>query len=127
MMGINKVILLGNAAKEPTHTQLEDGTTTAKFALATTETFRLKNGESSSRTDWHTIIAWRGLADLAQKYIRKGSLLYVEGKLQHRSFDNKDGQKQYISEIIAERILLLDKKPKTEHEDSAQDLDVTPF
>lgn len=127
MMGINKVTLLGNAGKNAEYIQLEDGTSTARFALATTENFRLKNGEASSRTDWHTIIAWRGLATLAQKHIHKGSLLYVEGKLQYRNYVNKEGQKVFVSEIIAEKIILLDKKSKTEKEDVEENEENPPF
>lgn len=127
MMGVNKIILVGNAGKEATHSQLEDGTSVAKFVLATTDHYRLKNGETSSRTDWHTIIAWRGLADLAKKYIHKGSHLYVEGKLQYRSYDDAEGQKKYISEIIAERILLLDKPDKNGKESDKDANDLPPF
>ncbi len=71
MRGINKVILVGNAGKEPEYRTLQDGTTVAKIALATTEIFKLKNGESQSRTDWHTVILWRGLAGLAKEYVKK--------------------------------------------------------
>jgi single-strand DNA-binding protein len=113
MRGINKVILIGNAGKDPEYKTLQDGTQVAKLALATTETYRLKNGETQSRTDWHTVIAWRGLATLANQYIRKGSLLYVEGKLRTREYEDKDGTKKYVTEILAEQVILLDKKTKT--------------
>jgi single-strand DNA-binding protein len=113
MRGINKVILVGNAGKEPEYRTLQDGTTVAKIALATTEIFKLKNGESQSRTDWHTVILWRGLAGLAKEYVKKGSLLYVEGKLRNRDYEMKDGQKRYVTEIVAEEMILLDKKAKT--------------
>lgn len=110
MRGINKVILIGNSGKETEFKTLNDGTPVAKLALATTETYRLKNGETQSRTDWHTIIAWRGLATLAREYIRKGSLLCIEGKLRSRQYEGKDGQKKYITEIMADQIIMLDKK-----------------
>jgi len=113
MRGINKVILVGNAGKEPEYRTLQDGTTVAKIALATTEIFKLKNGESQLRTDWHTVILWRGLAGLAKEYVKKGSLLYVEGKLRNRDYEMKDGQKRYVTEIVAEEMILLDKKAKT--------------
>lgn len=112
MQGINKVILVGNCGKEPELYSLQDGVQVAKITLATTQTFRLKNGESQSRTDWHTIILWRGLASLASKYIRKGSLLYIEGSLQNRQYSDKDGQKKFVTEVVAEKVLLLDKKIK---------------
>jgi single-strand DNA-binding protein len=73
----------------------------------------LKNGETQSRTDWHTIILWRGLAGLAKEYVRTGSLLYVEGKLRNRQYEDKDGVKKYLTEIVAEQVILLDKKAKT--------------
>lgn len=128
MRGINKVILIGNAGREPEFKKLADGTPVAKLALATTETFRLKNGELQSKTDWHTIILWRGLAELAREYVHKGSLLYVEGKLRNRDYENKDGHKKHITEVIADQIVMLDKKTKT-FENEAKDISVeeTPF
>lgn len=128
MRGINKVILIGNAGREPEFKKLTDGTPVAKLALATTETFRLKNGELQSKTDWHTIILWRGLAELAREYVHKGSLLYVEGKLRNRDYEDKDGHKKHIIEVVADQIVMLDKKTKT-FENEAKDISVeeTPF
>ena len=120
MRGINKVILVGNAGKDTEFKTLQDGTPVAKLALATTETFRLKTGETQSRTDWHTIILWRGLAGLAKEYVRKGSLLYVEGKLRSRQYEDKEGQKKYVTEVVADQVVLLDKKttaPEINNED----------
>lgn len=113
MRGINKVILVGNSGKETEFKTLQDGTPVAKLTVATTETYRLKNGETQSRTDWHTIIVWRGLATFAQQYIKKGALLYLEGKLRNRQYEDKDGQKKYITEVVADQVVLLDKKEKT--------------
>ena len=110
MRGINKVILIGNTGKDTEYKTLQDGTPVAKLTIATTETFRLKNGETQTRTDWHTIIAWRGLATFAQQYIKKGALLYVEGKLRSRQYDDKDGQKKYVTEVVADQVVMLDKK-----------------
>lgn len=110
MRGINKVILLGNTGKDPEYKNLQDGTPVAKFTLATTETFRLKNGDAQTKTEWHTIILWRGLANLARDHVRKGSLIYVEGKLNNQNFEDKEGQKKYVTEVVADQILLLDKK-----------------
>lgn len=112
MRGLNRVTLIGNACKEADFKTLEDGTPVGKFSIASTETYRLKNGETQSRTDWHTIIAWRGLAILAHQFIKKGSLVYIEGKLRNRQYADKEGNKRYITEIVAEQILLLDKKEK---------------
>jgi single-strand DNA-binding protein len=128
MRGLNRVTLIGNCGKEPEYKQLEDGTPVAKIALATTEIYRLKNGETQSRTDWHTIILWRGLAGLAKKYVRKGSLLYVEGKLRNRQYDDKDGVKKYVAEIVAEQVILLDKKTKApENTDDMENEKPLPF
>jgi single-strand DNA-binding protein len=128
MRGLNRVTLIGNCGKEPEYKQLEDGTPVAKIGLATTEIFRLKNGETQSRTDWHTIILWRGLAGLAKEYVRKGTLLYVEGKLRNRQYEHKDGVKKYVTEIVAEQIILLDKKVKmSEPEMENENGDVLPF
>jgi single-strand DNA-binding protein len=128
MRGLNRVTLIGNCGKEPEYKQLEDGTPVAKIGLATTEIFRLKNGETQSRTDWHTIILWRGLAGLAKEYVRKGTLLYVEGKLRNRQYEHKYGVKKYVTEIVAEQIILLDKKVKmSEPEMENENGDVLPF
>jgi len=128
MRGLNRVTLIGNCGKEPEYKQLEDGTPVAKIALATTEMFRLKNGETQSRADWHTIILWRGLAGLAKEYVRKGSLLYVEGKLRNRQYDDKDGVKKYVAEIVAEQVILLDKKTKApENTDDMENEKPLPF
>ncbi len=91
---------------------MQDGTPVAKLMIATTETYRLKNGEKSTSTEWHPVIAWRGLATLANEYIHKGSLLYIEGKLRHRQYEDKEGQKKYVTEVVAEQLVLLDKKGK---------------
>lgn len=113
MRGINKVILVGNSGKETEYKTLKDGTPVAKLTIATTETYRLKNGETSTNTEWHPVILWRGLATLANQYIHKGSLLYIEGKLQHRQYEDKEGQKKYVTEVVADQIVLLDKREKT--------------
>ncbi len=112
MRNVNKVILIGNSGKEVIFKTLEDGTPVAKIALATTETFRSKDGASHSQTEWHTIIMWRGLANLVNDYVHKGSLLYIEGRLRSRSYEDKLGAKKLITEIMANEVILLDKKKK---------------
>lgn len=114
MRGINKVILVGNCGKETESQTLQDGTMVAKIAVATTETFRMKNGELHSRTDWHTVVLWRGLAGLASQYVRKGSLLYIEGRLQSRQYATKEGEKKWVTEVVGEKLVLLDKKEKND-------------
>ena len=110
MRGLNKVTLIGNLGKDPDFQQLDSNVPVAKFSLATTESFKDKNGQTQHSTDWHTVVLWRSLADLAHKYLQKGSLVYVEGKLKTRSFDDKEGNKRYVTEIVAEQIIMLDKK-----------------
>ena len=110
-MSVNKVILLGNVGKDPEVRYLEKNVAVANFTLATSEKgYKMQNGtEVPDRTEWHNIVAWRGLAELAEKYIRKGGQLYIEGKIQTRSWE-KDGVKRYTTEIYADTIQLLGKK-----------------
>jgi single-strand DNA-binding protein len=110
MRGLNKVTLIGNLGKDPEVQTIEGNIKIAKFSLATTEIFKDANGQSKSTTDWHNVVLWRGLADIAENYLHKGSLVYVEGKLKTRSYDDKDGLKKYVTEIVADQLLLLDKK-----------------
>ncbi|MEO8111997.1 MAG: single-stranded DNA-binding protein [Ginsengibacter sp.] len=116
MRGINKVILIGNIGKEPEYKTLQDGTPVAKLTIATTESYRLKNGDAQSRTEWHSIIVWRALATFANKYIQKGSLIYIEGKLRSRRYEDKEGHKKYVTEVVADQVLLLEKKLKATEE-----------
>lgn len=113
-MSVNKVILVGNAGKDPEVRYLEKNVAVANFTLATTERgYTMQNGtQVPERTEWHNIVAWRGLAEICEKYVRKGSQLYIEGKIQTRSWE-KDGIKRYTTEIYAESIQLLGRKPET--------------
>jgi single-strand DNA-binding protein len=109
MRGLNKVTLIGNLGGNPEIQKLQGEVNVAKFSLATTESFKDAKGQLHSTTDWHTIILWRGLADLAERYLQKGSLIYVEGKLKTRAYDDKEGIKRYVTEIIGDQIIMLDK------------------
>ena len=109
-MSINKAILVGNVGKDPEVRYLEGGTSVASFSLATTEVYKNKNGEKVSQTEWHNIVAWRGLAELAEKYITKGRQLYIEGKITNRSWEDKEGNKRYTTEIVANTIQLLGRR-----------------
>lgn len=113
-MSVNKVILLGHVGKDPEVRYFDKDVAVANFTLATTERgYTLQNGtQVPERTEWHNIVARRGLAELAEKYIRKGMQLYVDGKIQTRSWE-KDGVKRYITEVVAETIQLLGKKPES--------------
>lgn len=109
-MSVNKVILIGNVGKDPETKHLDKGVATTRFSLATTENYIAKTGEKVSNTEWHNIIAWRGLAEVVDKYVKKGSRLYVEGRLRTRSWDDKNGAKHYTTEIYADNIEFLDKR-----------------
>ncbi|MFZ2906726.1 MAG: single-stranded DNA-binding protein [Cyclobacteriaceae bacterium] len=107
MSGVNKVILVGRLGKDPEVRNLENGIAVANFTMATSETYRDKTtGEKKEITDWHNIVLWRGLADVAQKYLHKGDMIYVEGKLRTRSWE-KDGVTRYITEVIGDNMTML--------------------
>ncbi len=112
-MSVNKAIVVGNVGRDPEVRYLDKDVAVANFTLATTERgYTMQNGtQVPDKTEWHNIVAWRGLATLAEKYIKKGSQIYVEGKIQTRSWE-KDGIKRYTTEIVAEEIQLLGKKPE---------------
>jgi single-strand DNA-binding protein len=113
MAGVNKVILIGNLGKDPEVRHLEGGTVVAKFPLATTESFKDKTGQRVEQTEWHNVVLWRGLAEVAEKYLKKGMTIYVEGKLRTRSWDNKEGHKNYITEVLGENFNILSKREST--------------
>ena len=106
---VNKVILIGNLGKDPEIRTLESGDTRALFTLATNEVYKDKNGEIQQNTEWHTVVLWRSLAERA-KYLRKGMLVYVEGKLSHRKWTDKDGKDHYNTDIAAETVRILEKR-----------------
>lgn len=110
MSGINKVILVGNLGKDPEVRHLEGGAVVAKFPLATSESYKTKDGQRVDQTEWHNVVMWRGLAESAEKFLRKGSLVYIEGKIRTRSWDDKDGNKRFATEIIADTMTMLGSK-----------------
>ena len=110
MKGFNKVMLLGNLGRDPEIQYTKGNVAVAKFTLATTETYTDKNGTVTSQTEWHTIIAWRKLADVAQKLLHKGSQVFIEGKLRTRTWEDKDKIRRSTTEIVADNIVLLDKR-----------------
>ncbi|GGI22927.1 single-stranded DNA-binding protein [Pedobacter mendelii] len=109
MSGINKVILVGHLGKDPEVRHLDGGVTVASFPLATSETYN-KDGKRVEQTEWHNIVLWRGLAEVASKYLQKGKLVYIEGKLRTRSFEDKEKIKKYVTEIVAENFTMLGRK-----------------
>jgi single-strand DNA-binding protein len=113
-MSVNKVILVGHVGSDPEVRYLESNTPVCNIRLATSEVYKNKNGERVTNTEWHTVVLWRGLAEVAEKYVKKGTQLYIEGKIRTRSWDDKDGNKRYTTEIVADVLQLLGKR-----EDSA--------
>ena len=111
-MSVNKVILLGNVGKEPEVRHIDNNVTVASFTLATTDrAYKTQSGAIvPERTEWHNVIAWRGLADIVEKYVHKGSQLYIEGRLRTRTWDDQNGVKRYVTEIYAENIELLGRR-----------------
>ena len=110
MRGVNRVMLIGNLGKDPDVQFLEGNIAVAKFPLATTETFKDRAGKLISQTEWHTVVLWRGLAELAQKYLHKGSLVYIEGRLRTRSWEDKEGNRKFATEVVGDNLIMLDKR-----------------
>ena len=106
-MSVNKAILVGNLGKDPELRYTPSGTAVCTFSLATTDRFKNKQGEQQERTEWHNIVVWAGLAEICGKYLTKGKQVYIEGRIQNRSYDDRDGNKRYITEIVASEMQML--------------------
>lgn len=115
MAGVNKVILVGNLGKDPEVRYLDSGVAVANFSLATTENYKNKQGERVSQTEWHNIVLWRGLAEVAEKYLKKGASIYVEGKIKTRKWEDKEGVTRYTTEILCDNMTMLGGKPSLEN------------
>lgn len=112
-MSLNKVMLIGNVGKDPEVRYLDGSNGQAKvasFTLATTERYRDRSGETRENTEWHNIVAWRSTADVVEKFVRKGTQIYVEGRIRTRSWDDQSGNKRYTTEIMADNLQLLGRK-----------------
>lgn len=111
-MSLNKVMLIGNVGRDPEVRYLENSgnAKVATFTLATTERYRDRNGEMRENTEWHNIVAWRNSADVVERFVKKGTQLYVEGRLRTRSWDDQTGNKRYTTEILVDNLQLLGKK-----------------
>jgi single-strand DNA-binding protein len=112
-MSVNKVILIGNVGKDPETRHLEGGNTVSKFSLATSEVYKNKEGEKITNTEWHNIVLWKGLAEIAEKYVKKGSQLFIEGRIRTRSYTDQDNNTKYITEIIGDTMQMLGKKSES--------------
>lgn len=121
MAGVNKVILIGNLGKDPEVRYLDNGVAVANFSLATTESYKNKEGERVNQTEWHNIVLWRGLAEIAEKFLKKGSAVYIEGKIRSRKWEDKEGNTRYTTEILADNMTMLGKR-----EDNATHSSGTP-
>lgn len=127
---VNKVILIGNAGKDPEVSYTPTGTAVAKLTIATNERFKEKSGEWADRTEWHNVVLFQRLAEIAGEYVKKGGKLYIEGRLQTRSWDDKTtGAKKYMTEIVGNELVLLSGSGQTEKAASqpVEDLESAPF
>ncbi len=106
-MSVNKVILVGNLGKDPELRYTPSGVAVATFSLATTERYKDRDGNPQKKTEWHNIVVWRQLAEICGKYLHKGKQIYVEGKIQNRSYEDRDGNKRYISEVVVNEMQML--------------------
>ena len=126
MASVNKAILIGNLGADPELRYIPDGTAVASFRIATTEKFKNKSGEQQESTEWHNIVCWRRIAEIANEYLKKGSPVYIEGSIRTRNYEDKDGIKRYRTEIVAQRLQLLgsrgapDRQPIQADSSSAQ-------
>lgn len=127
MRGVNRVMLIGNLGRDPDIQHLEGNIAVAKFPLATTETFKDKSGNLVSQTEWHTVVLWRGLADLAQKYLHKGSLVFIEGRLRTRNWEDKDKNRRFSTEIVGDNLVMLDKRKDADFHPAEPHTDSTVF
>ncbi len=107
MAGVNKVILVGNLGRDPEVRHLESGRAVANFSIATSETYKNKEGDKVTHTEWHNVVLWTPLAEIGERFLKKGSQVYIEGKLTTRSYDDKDGNKKYITEVVGREMTLL--------------------
>lgn len=107
---VNKVILIGNVGGDPEVRYLDGGVAVARFSLATSEVYNNKNGERVTQTEWHNIVLWRNLAQIAEKYVKKGTMLYIEGRIRTRSWDDQNGVKRYTTEIYGDNFQMLSRK-----------------
>jgi len=107
---VNKVILIGNLGKDPELRYTSSGVAVATFSVATNEQWRDQDGNQQEKTEWHNIVAWRKLAEICGEYLKKGGKLYLEGRLQYRTYDDKNGVKRYVTEIVMDQMVMLDSR-----------------
>jgi single-strand DNA-binding protein len=120
-MAVNKVILVGNVGKDPETRYLDENTPVCKFPLATSEVYKNRDGEKIEQTEWHNIVLWRGLAKVAEQYVKKGPQLFIEGRIRSRSYDDKDGVKRYITEIVGDNMQMLGRRQDNDQQGGYSD------
>ncbi|MDC1063365.1 single-stranded DNA-binding protein [Flavobacteriales bacterium] len=127
MSGVNKVILLGNLGKDPEVRYLDNGVAVANMSIATTENYKNKEGDRVSQTEWHDVVLWRGLAEIAEKYLKKGSSVYIEGKIRTNKWIDKDENTRYKTEILADKLNMLARSVNSEDNNTPSTEDDLPF
>ena len=127
MSGVNKVILIGNLGKDPEVRYLDNGVAVANLSLATSENYKNKEGEKVTQTEWHDIVLWRGLAEVAEKYLKKGSSVYIEGKLRTNKWVDKDENTRYKTEVLADKLTMLGRSQNQEQSSESTSEDDLPF
>lgn len=130
MSGVNKVILLGRLGGDPEVTTLKSGQVVAKFSLATSKSYKDKQGKKVDTTQWHNIVMWQPLAQVAEKYLSKGSLVYLEGEITSRSYDDAQGNKRWFTEIVAHELTMLggnNKNQESENSTISEEPNTTPW
>tara|TARA_B100001175_G_C19329842_1_gene551962 strand:- start:333 stop:716 length:384 start_codon:yes stop_codon:yes gene_type:complete len=127
MSGVNKVILIGNLGKDPEVRYLDNGVAVANISLATSENYKNKQGERITQTEWHDVVLWRGLAEVAEKYLKKGASVYVEGKLRTNKWVDKDENTRYKTEVLADKLTMLGRSQNQEESTESTSEDDLPF
>jgi single-strand DNA-binding protein len=118
-MSLNKVMLIGNVGKEPEVRHLENGVSVVTLPIATSERFKDRNGELREQTEWHNVVFWRTLAEIVEKHVRKGSQIFIEGRLRTRNWEDQHGQKRYATEVVADSLRLLGRRPEGQERHTA--------
>ena len=127
MSGVNKVILIGNLGKDPEVRYLDNGVVVANISLATSESYKNKEGERITQTEWHDVVLWRGLAEVAEKFLKKGSSVYIEGKLRTNKWVDKDENNRYKTEVLADKLTMLGKSNSQDNSVEKSSEDDLPF
>jgi len=127
MSGVNKVILIGNLGKDPEVRYLDSGVAVANLSLATTENYKNKEGEKVSQTEWHDVVLWRGLAEVAEKYLKKGASVYIEGKIRTSKWVDKEENTRYKTEVMADKLTMLGRPSNNDSQTPISSEDDLPF